>query len=80
MPNKANRPRRKHILSVGLVAKRIIRTKDVGKVGAGAHLKPKRNRSEDPNDNKPNSKAQKLQNKLTSSSSQSSSPNDKSKN
>ena len=40
---------------------------------AGAHLKPKRTRSEDSNDNKPNSKAQKPQNKPTSSNSQSSS-------
>ena len=48
--------------------------------GAGAHLKSKRNRSEYPKDNKPNSKAQKPQNKPTSSSSQSSSPNDESKN
>ena len=39
--------------------------------GAGAHLKPKRTRSEDSNDNKPNSKAQKPQNKPTSSNSQS---------
>ena len=31
--------------------------------GAGAHLKPKRTRPEDPNDNKPNSKAQKPQTK-----------------
>ena len=48
--------------------------------GAGAHLKPKRTRSEDSNDNKPNSKAQKPQIKLTSSNSQSSSSNDESKN
>ena len=48
--------------------------------GASGHLKAKRNRSEDPNDNKPDSKAQKPQNKPTSSSSQSSSPNDESKN
>ena len=48
--------------------------------GAGAHLKPKRNRSEDSNDNKPNSKAQKPQNKPASSNSQSSSSNDESKN
>ena len=48
--------------------------------GAGAHLKPKRTRPEDSNDNKPNSKAQKPQTKPTSSSSQSSSSNDESKN
>ena len=48
--------------------------------GAGAHLKPKRTRPEDSNDNKPNSKAQKPQTKTTSSSSQSSSSNDESKN
>ena len=48
--------------------------------GAGAHLKPKRTRSEDSNDNKPNSKAQKPPNKPTSSNSQSSSSNDESKN
>ena len=48
--------------------------------GAGAHLKPKRTRSEDSNDNKPNSKAQNPQNKSASSSSQSSSSNDESKN
>ena len=48
--------------------------------GAGAHLKPKRTRAEDSNDNKPNSKAQKPQTKPTSSSSQSSSSNDESKN
>ena len=48
--------------------------------GAGAHLKPKRTRPEDSNDNKPNSKAQKPQTKPTSSSSQSSSSNGESKN
>ena len=48
--------------------------------GAGAHLKPKRTRSEDSSDNKPNSKAQKPPNKPTSSNSQSSSSNDDSKN
>ena len=48
--------------------------------GAGAHLKPKRTRPEDSTDNKPNSKAQKPQTKPTSSSSQSSYPNDESKN
>ena len=48
--------------------------------GAGAHLKPKRIRPEDSSDNKPNSKTQKLHTKPTSSSSQSSSPNDESKN
>ena len=48
--------------------------------GGGAHLKPKRTRSEDSNDNKPNSKAQKLQHKPTPSTSQSSSTNDGSKN
>ena len=48
--------------------------------GAGAHLKPKRTRSENSNDTKPNSKAQKPQTKPTSSGSQSSSPNDESKN
>ena len=48
--------------------------------GAGAHLKPRRTRSEDSNDNKPNSKAQKPPNKPTSSNSQSSSSNDESKN
>ena len=47
--------------------------------GAGAHLKPKRTRPEDSNDNKPTSKAQKPQTKTTSSSSQSSSSNDESK-
>ena len=48
--------------------------------GAGAHLKPKRTRPEDSTDNKPNPKAQKPQNKQLSSSSQSSSSNDESKN
>ena len=48
--------------------------------GAGAHLKPKRTRSEESNDNKPNSKAPKPHNKPTSSSYQSSSSNDESKN
>ena len=48
--------------------------------GAGAHLKPKRTRPEDSTDNKPNPKAQKPQNKQTSSNSQSSSSNDESKN
>ena len=48
--------------------------------GAGAHLKPKRTRSEDSNDNKPNSKAQNPQNKPTSPTSQSSASNDDSKN
>ena len=48
--------------------------------GAGAHLKPKRTRPEDSTDNKPNSKAQKPQAKPTTSSSQSSYPNDESKN
>ena len=48
--------------------------------GGGAHLKPKRTRPEDSNDNKPDSKAQKPQTKPTSSSSQSSSSNDESKN
>ena len=48
--------------------------------GAGAHLKPKRTRPEDSTDHKPNSKAQKPQNKQTSSSSQSSSSNVESKN
>ena len=48
--------------------------------GAGAHLKPKRTRPEDSTDNKPNPKAQKPQNKQTSSSFQSSSSNDESKN
>ena len=48
--------------------------------GAGAHLKPKRTRPDDSNDNKPNSKAQKPQTKPTSSGSQSSSSNDESKN
>ena len=43
---------------------------------AGAHLKPKRTRSEDPSDSKPESKAQKPHPKLTSSNSQSSSKND----
>ena len=47
--------------------------------GAGAHLKPKRTRPEDSTDNKPNPKAQKPQNKQTSSSPQSSSSNDESK-
>ena len=48
--------------------------------GAGAHLKPKHTRSEDSNDNKPNSKAQKPQIKPTSFNSQSSCSNDESKN
>ena len=48
--------------------------------GAGAHLKPKRTRSEDSNDNKSNSKARKTQIKPTSSNSQSSSSNDESEN
>ena len=48
--------------------------------GAGAHLKPKRTRPEDSTENKPNPKAQKPQTKPTSSSSQSSYPNDESKN
>ena len=48
--------------------------------GAGAHLKPKRTRPDDANDGKPNSKAQKPQNKSTSSNSQVSSSNDESKN
>ena len=48
--------------------------------GAGAHLKPKRTRPDDSNNNKPNSKAQKPQTKPTSSGSQSSSSNDESKN
>ena len=48
--------------------------------GAGAHLKPKRTRPDDANDGKPNSKAQKLQNKSTSSNSQVSSSNDETKN
>ena len=48
--------------------------------GAGAHLKPKRTRPDDANDGKPNSKAQKPQNKPTSSNSQTSSSNDESKN
>ena len=48
--------------------------------GAGAHLKPKRNRPDDSTENKPNPKAQKPQTKPTSSSSQSSYPNDESKN
>ena len=48
--------------------------------GAGAHLKPKRTRPDDANDGKPTSKAQKPQNRPTSSNSQSSSSNDESKN
>ena len=48
--------------------------------GAGAHLKPKRTRPDDANDGKPNSKAQKPQNRSTSSNSQDSSSNDESKN
>ena len=48
--------------------------------GAGAHLKPKRTRPDDANGGKPNSKAQKPQNKPTSSNSQTSSSNDESKN
>ena len=48
--------------------------------GAGAHLKPKRTRPDDANDGKPNSKAQKPQNKPTSSNSQTSSSHDESKN
>ena len=48
--------------------------------GAGAHLKPKRTRPEDSTENKPNPKAQKPQTKTTSSGSQSSHPNDESKN
>ena len=48
--------------------------------GAGAHLKPKRTRPDDANDGKPNSKAQKPQNRSTSSNSQASSSNNESKN
>ena len=48
--------------------------------GTGAHLKPKRTRSEDSTDNKPDPKAQKPQTKPTSSGSQSSYSNDESKN
>ena len=48
--------------------------------GEGAHLKPKRTRPDDANDGKPTSKAQKPQNRPTSSNSQSSSSNDESKN
>ena len=48
--------------------------------GAGAHLNPKRTRPDDANDGKPNSKAQKPQNRSTSSNSQASSSNDESKN
>ena len=48
--------------------------------GAGGHLKPKRTRPDDANDGKPTSKAQKPQNRPTSSNSQSSSSNDESKN
>ena len=48
--------------------------------GASAHLKPKRTKPEDSNDNKPKSKAQKPQTKPASSSCQSSSSNDESKN
>ena len=48
--------------------------------GAGAHLKPKHTRPEDSTENKPNPKAQKPQTKPTSSGSQSSYPNDESKN
>ena len=48
--------------------------------GAGAHLKPKRTRPDDAIDGKPNSKAQKPQNRSTSSNSQASSSNDESKN
>ena len=48
--------------------------------GAGAHLKFKRTRPEDSNDNKPYSKAQKTQTKPPSSNTQSSSSTDESKN
>ena len=48
--------------------------------GPAAHLKPKRTRPDDANDGKPTSKAQKPQNRPTSSNSQSSSSNDESKN
>ena len=48
--------------------------------GAGAHLKPKRTRPEDPSDNDPDSKASKPHYKPASSSSQSSSSKDDSKN
>ena len=48
--------------------------------GAGAHLKPKRTRQEDSSDNHPDSKAPKPHYKPTSSSSQSSSSKDDSKN
>ena len=48
--------------------------------GAGAHLKPKRTRPDDANDGKPTSKAQKPQNRPTSSNPQSSSSYDESKN
>ena len=44
--------------------------------GAGAHLKPKRTRSEDSNDNNPDYKVQKPQHKPRSSNSQSSSKKD----
>ena len=47
---------------------------------AGAHLKPKRTRSEDPSDNQPDSKAPKPYPKPRSSNSQSSSKNDDPKN
>ena len=47
--------------------------------GAGAHLNPKRSRSEDSNDNNPDSKVQKPQHKPTASTSQSSSKTDDSK-
>ena len=48
--------------------------------GAGAHLKPVRNRPEDSSDNSPDSKTQKSQYNRTSSNSQSSSKQDDSKN
>ena len=48
--------------------------------GAGAHLKPKRTRPEDPSDNDPDSKASKPHYKPASSRSQSSSSKDDSKN
>ena len=79
MPNKANRRRKKTYPECGTCGKKNHPEERCWQ-GAGAHLKPKRTRPEDSNDNKPNSKAQKPQTKQTSSSSQSSSSNDESKN
>ena len=78
--NKANQPRKKLILSVELNCGKKNHPEERCWQGAGAHLKPKRTRSEDPSDNKLDSKAPKLHPKPPSSNSQPSSKNDDSKN